>query len=214
MITLEKLLQESISHHGRLCPRQVLGIRVGLAGSAALGLDVPRKDKALLVIVETDGCFVSGVEAATGCAVRHRTLRVEDLGKVAATLVDVGTGRAVRVAPSLDVRQRAYDYAPEEGRRYNAQLQGYQIMPDNELLSIKSVKLSVPVDDLVSRPGIRVNCDNCGEEIINQREVNVESKTLCQACTGHAYYHPVSSPAPTWLDVNNIQVDLEPVSAS
>jgi len=188
MTALDNLLQQSISNHGRLCPRQVLGIRVGLAGSTALGMDIPRDDKALLVIVETDGCFVSGVEAATGCAVRHRTLRVEDLGKVAATFVEVANGRAVRVAPRLDVRQQAYDYAPGEEQRYYAQLQGYQKMPDDELLSIENVSLAIPVSDLVSRPGLRVNCEQCGEEIINEREVVQDGQILCQTCAGFAYY--------------------------
>jgi len=188
MIPLEKMLQKSISHHGRLCPRQVLGIRVGLAGSNALGMEVPRGDKILLVIVETDGCFVSGVEVTTGCAVRHRTLRVEDLGKVAATFANVTTGQAVRVAPRLDVRQRAYDYAPGENRRYYAQLQGYQLMPDDELLSIERVLLTRSVADLVSRPGLRVNCDRCGEEIINQREIKLGTQFLCQTCAGYGYY--------------------------
>ncbi len=36
---------------------------MGLAGASALGLDVPRSDKGLLVILETDGCFADGIEA-------------------------------------------------------------------------------------------------------------------------------------------------------
>lgn len=190
MNLFEEALQDSISRHRRLCPRQVLGIRVGLAGAAALGLTVPREDKRLLVIVETDGCFVSGVEAATGCTAGHRTLRVEDFGKVAALFADVETGATVRVAPRLDVRQRAYDYAPGETRRYFAQMQGYQVMPEEELLSVERVELNVPVSDLVSRPGVRVNCDVCGEEIINQREIERGGQTLCRACAGYSYYIP------------------------
>ena len=69
------------------------------AAAAMLELEVPRKDKRLLVIVETDGCFVDGVEAAVGVSVGGRTLRVEDYGKIAATFVDVKTERALRVAP-------------------------------------------------------------------------------------------------------------------
>jgi formylmethanofuran dehydrogenase subunit E len=189
MTPIDKLIQESISHHGRLCPRQVLGVRIGLAGAENLRLDAPRADKRLLVIVETDGCFVSGIEAATGCTVGHRTLRLEDHGKVAATFVDVKTGQALRIAPRLDVRQRAYNYAPGETRRYFAQMHGYQVMPDEELLSVERIWLNFSVDDLISRPGIRVNCDNCGEEIINQRELNIETKTLCRTCAGYGYYH-------------------------
>jgi len=190
MYDLEYFLAESVSRHKSLCPRQVLGVRIGLAGADALGIDVPREDKKLLVIVETDGCFVSGVEVVTGCAVRHRTLRVEDYGKVAATFVDVASGDAVRVAPRLDIRQRAKEYAHEEKRRYFAMLNGYQRMPTESLLSIEKVSLSEPVESIVSRAGIRVNCDHCGEEIINERDTIKDGFTLCQSCLGSAYYNP------------------------
>jgi formylmethanofuran dehydrogenase subunit E len=188
MLSLNDVLKISAARHSHLCPRQVLGARIGLAGAAALGLETPRSDKRLLVILETDGCFADGVEAATGCSVGHRTLRVEDYGKVAATFVDIKTGQAVRIAPALDVRQRAYAYAPQEKRHYFAQLAAYQVMPEDELLSIQEVHLNKPVEALVSRPGVRVNCELCGEEIINEREVVKEGMILCQACFGAAYY--------------------------
>jgi len=191
MDALEHFLAESASRHKSLCPRQVLGIRIGLAGAEALGIDVPREDKRLLVIVETDGCFVSGVEIVTGCAVRHRTLRVEDYGKVAATFVDVESGISVRVAPHLEVRQRARDYAPDENQRYSAMLTGYQRMPTEALLHIEEVVLTSPVESIVSRAGVRVNCHDCGEEIINEREIIHAGRTLCQACANPAYYQTV-----------------------
>lgn len=145
-----------------------------------MGLDLPRTDKRLLIILETDGCFADGVEVATGCTVGHRTLRVEDYGKIAATFIDVKSGAAVRIAPRLDVRERAYAYAPTEPRHYFAQLQAYQIMPDGELLTIEPVTLTTPIAEIVSRPGVRVNCAHCGEEIINEREVKVGSKRCAE----------------------------------
>lgn len=190
MHDLETILQRSAERHRHLCPRQVLGARIGLAGAAALGLEIPRTDKRLLAIVETDGCFADGVEAATGCSMGHRTMRLEDYGKIAATFVDVKTGQAVRVAPRTDVRERAWQYAPEETRRYFAQLKAYQRMPDEELLMVQAVELTTPVATIISRPGIRVNCARCGEEIINEREVEVDGQILCRACAGPAYYRP------------------------
>jgi formylmethanofuran dehydrogenase subunit E len=79
--------------HPRLCPRQVLGARIGLQAGALLGLDLPRADKRLLALVETDGCFADGVSVATGCWLGRRTLRLLDYGRVAAMLVDISTGR-------------------------------------------------------------------------------------------------------------------------
>ena len=188
MSELQAILRASSARHQHLCPRQILGARIGLAGAAALGLLLPRTDKRLLVILETDGCFADGVEVATGCTVGHRTLRVADYGKTAATFIDVKTEQAVRVLPQLDVRERAYAYAPGEPRHYFAQLQAYQTMPDAELLTFQAVTLTPSAAVLVSRPGIRVNCTQCGEEIINEREVLVDGQPYCRACVGQGYY--------------------------
>lgn len=196
MKTLDAVLSDCTALHRRLCPRQVLGARVGLLAGGLLGLDVPQVDKRLLAIVETDGCFVDGVSAATGCAVGRRTLRIEDFGKVAAVFVDTRSERAVRIAPQLDVRQRAQHYAPEAHNRWEAQLLGYQRMPDEELLGYQWVVLHTAVAALVSQAGVRVNCDACGEEIINHREVVRQATILCRACAGEAYYTACAQASP------------------
>ncbi len=192
MPDLNDVLQASARRHSRLCPRQVLGARFGMAGAAAVGLEVPRSDKRLLVILETDGCFVDGVEAATGCSVGHRTMRIEDYGKVAATFIDTVSGKAVRVAPCVDVRERALSYSPGEPSHYKAQLHAYQVMPASELLTVREVRLVVSVDKIVSRPRVRAACDACGEEIINEREVIRDGRTLCRGCAVEPYYVPAS----------------------
>jgi len=193
---LTRLLEVSSARHTHLCPRQVLGARIGLAGASALGLDLPRRDKRLLVILETDGCFADGIEAATACAVGHRTLRIEDYGKIAATFVDVETERTLRIAPQPDLRHRAFSYADGESRHYFAQLQAYQSMPDDELLTIQPIILTTPVQEIVSRAGVRVNCDACGEEIINEREVILHGRVLCRACGWGGYYVSVEQTLP------------------
>jgi formylmethanofuran dehydrogenase subunit E len=191
--SLEKLLQTSSARHSHLCPRQVLGVRMGLYGAALLGLELPVSDKRLWVIVETDGCFADGIEVSTGASVGHRTLRVEDYGKVAATFVDAETGEAVRVAPRLDVRQRAPFYVTDEPRQYFAQLKAYQGMPDKELFSVQAVRLAPSIEVIISRAGVRVNCAACGEEIINEREVMIDGQPCCRSCAGRAYYQPVDA---------------------
>lgn len=189
---IQPLLEESSKHHSHLCPRQILGVRIGLAGMEALELGANQGSKRLLTILETDGCFADGVIAATKCTVGHRTLRVEDYGKVAATFVDTKTGRAVRVAPTIDVRNRAYTCCPEESRHYFAQMQAYQTMPVEQLATITEIQLMTPVEQIVSRPGVRVECVSCGEEIMNEREINVNGQPLCRACAGGSYYQVTS----------------------
>jgi formylmethanofuran dehydrogenase subunit E len=188
MNELQALLDKSSRSHDHLCPRQILGVRISLAGLAALGFAEPPSRKRLLVILETDGCFADGVIAATDCTVGHRTLRVEDYGKTAVAFIDTHTGRAVRVAPAMDVRQQAYACVPEESRPYFAQMEAYQMLPDEKLLTVAEVHLLTPVERIVSRPGLRTSCAVCGEEILNEREIIREGTILCRACAGPAYY--------------------------
>lgn len=189
---IQHLLEKSAQHHSHLCPRQILGVRIGLAGMKALGLEANQGSKRLLVIVETDGCFADGVTAATNCTVGHRTLRVEDYGKVAATFIDTKTDHSVRVAPALDVREQAVASCPHESRHYFAQMEAYRILPDETLLTVTQVQLTTSIRAILSRPGVRVNCAACGEEIMNEREVIVDGQPFCRACAGEAYYRPVA----------------------
>ena len=183
------LLERSASSHTHLCPRQILGVRMGLAGMRSLGFLTPPGKKELLVIAETDGCFVDGLTASTECTVGHRTLRVEDYGKVAATFVDTRTGAAMRLAPVPDIRDRALLYAPREHRHYFSQMLAYQTMPEEVMFTQQAVMLNTPVEQIISRPGLRVTCAACGEEIMNQREVVQDVVTLCISCAHGGYYH-------------------------
>jgi formylmethanofuran dehydrogenase subunit E len=187
-IALSDLLKQSSARHDHLCPRQVLGTRMGLAGLAAIGLAAPMPHKAALVFIETDGCFADGIEVASGASVGHRTLRVKDLGKIGATFANISTGLAIRLAPRLDIRLRALAYAPDIKTKYYAQIKGYQLMPEAELFSFQEVQLEPSLRFVLSRPGLRVKCAQCGEEIINERQLLVDGAVLCAFCGGGGYY--------------------------
>ena len=185
---LTSLLEQSAALHRHLCPRQVLGVRMGMLAGKLLGLELPQTKKRLLSIVETDGCFADGVSVATNCWVGRRTLRVVDFGKTAVTFVDTQTETAVRLYPLPAVRELAPEFAPEARNRWQGYLLGYQRMPDEMLFGMQSVVLTQSVQEIVSRAGVRVNCDVCGEEILNEREVVREGAVLCQSCAGNGYY--------------------------
>ena len=174
--------------HDHICPRQVLGIRMAWLAGELLQLDLPQTDKRLFIFVETDGCFADGISVATGCWLGRRTLRLVDYGKVAATFVDTQTGEALRVLPHPEARDRARDYAPNEASRWHTMFQAYQIMPVNELLCWQAVELTVSMSEIISKPGARVICSQCGEEIINERGVVIEEQTFCRACYQPSYY--------------------------
>jgi formylmethanofuran dehydrogenase subunit E len=182
------LLEKSSARHDHLCPRQVLGVRMGLAGLSAIALDAPMPHKAALVFIESDGCFADGIEVATGATVGHRTLRIQDFGKIAAVFANVKTGQAVRLTSCPDVRERARLYAPEVKTKYYAQLKGYQLMPDVELFIFEEVVLEPSLEKIISRAGLRARCARCGEEIINARQVVVRDEIVCRSCAGDGYY--------------------------
>jgi formylmethanofuran dehydrogenase subunit E len=182
------LLQDCAARHARLCPRQVLGLRIGLLGGALLGLGVPRRDKRLIAIAETDGCAVDGISVATGCTVGRRTLKIMDFGKVAATFLDTQTGEAVRIWPRSDVREASRSLLPEAPSRWHAQLEAYQCLPDADLLVSAKVSLQLSEHELLGVPGCRILCSQCGEEIMNRREVVIGGRVLCRGCAGDNYW--------------------------
>ncbi len=189
METLDALLRRSAKRHRhRLCPRQVLGVRMGLYAGELLDLELPRQDKRLFAFVETDGCLTDGIAAATSCALGSRTMRLIDYGKSAATLVDTVSNRAIRIWPRPEARANAWRYAPDAPDRWHAQLVAYQMMPTAELLCAQTVSLNVSLEAIISQHGRRVVCARCGEDIANEREVQLEGESLCRSCAGDAYY--------------------------
>ena len=189
MHTLDLILAESAKRHKHLCPRQVLGARMGLFAAELLGIELPRCDKRLLVISETDGCAVDGLIAATGCRVGSRTLRILDFGKVAATFTDTCTEETIRVASRREARALAVDHVPDARNIWEAMLLGYQVMSASELFVVQHVELDMPLSQIIGRPGMKANCEVCKEEIMNGREVLNNEIVLCRACAGESYYH-------------------------
>ena len=191
MFDLERYRADLLRLHDHICPRQVLGLRIGELAGAYFGMALPQADKRLFVFVETDGCFADGVMIAAGCSLGHRTMRLQDFGKIAATFVDTKTapGRGVRIWPHPLARRRAAAYATGAQSRWHAQLAAYQVMPAEELLCIQPVELALSMQDIISRPGVRAVCAACGEEIINEREVSREGSVLCRACAGEGRYY-------------------------
>lgn len=164
---------------------------MGLLAGELLNLQVPRKDKTLLVITETDGCTVDGLIASTGCHVGGRTLRIHDIGKVAATFVNTQNEETIRIVPNPEIRSLASKYVLQAKNKWESMLLGYQQMPDEVLFKVLQVKLSTSLTEILSRAGKKAICENCQEEIINGREVIRDAMVLCQACVESPYYQVV-----------------------
>ena len=186
----ESLLEESTRIHGHLCPGQVLGVKMSMLGLRETGITDPKgKDrKNIIVFVEMDRCATDAVQSVTGCSLGHRTMKFMDYGKMAATFVNLKTGKAVRVIAREDSRRKAKEYFPEIENKYEAQLQAYKIMPDNELFDVMEVQVKINPEDMPGRPLRRVRCESCGEYVQDLREVQRNGKVFCRPCADSGYY--------------------------
>jgi formylmethanofuran dehydrogenase subunit E len=191
---LDSYLREAEQAHGHLCAGQVLGVRLAMLGLQKLGIDDARSNenrKRLITFVEIDRCATDAVAVVTGCRLGKRALKFRDWGKVAATFVDVQTGRAIRIAAKESSKARARTLHPEITDKNQQQMQAYREMPDDDLFTMQWVKVELPPEEFPGYKGERIVCDSCGEGINFRREVRRDGKVLCRSCAGERYYEPL-----------------------
>jgi formylmethanofuran dehydrogenase subunit E len=190
MLSLDEYLREAEIAHGHLCAGQVLGVRMAMLGLKKLGLDDPRgKDrKRLVTYVEIDRCATDAVAVVTGCRLGKRALKFRDWGKMAATFVDLDTGRAFRIAARESSKELARSMHPEIESKNRQQMLAYREMSDDQLFAVEPVQVDVLPEDLPGYKAGRAVCESCGEGISFHREVVRDGRTLCRGCAGERYY--------------------------
>lgn len=190
MKSLDEYLLDAEKAHGHLCAGQVLGVRMAMLGLTKLGIDDPHgKDrKRLVTFVEIDRCATDAVGVVTGCRLGKRALKFRDWGKMAATFVDVNSGKAVRLAARESSKTLARQMHPEIEAKNQQQMLAYREMADDDLFSSEWVKVELPAEEFPGYKGERVVCAECGEGINFRREVLRDGRTLCRGCAGEQYY--------------------------
>jgi formylmethanofuran dehydrogenase subunit E len=192
MKTLEQYLELATQAHGHICAGQVLGVRLAMLGLRELGIEEPERErKRLVTYVEIDRCVTDAVALVAGCRLGKRALKFLDWGKVAATFVDLQSGRAVRIVAREDSKKRASEMFPSLDKEQGQQ-RAYRVLPDEQLFEKKWVRVEIRPEDLPGFKGPRVVCEKCGEGINFKREVTVNGHTYCRACAGESYYEPLA----------------------
>lgn len=192
MKSLDEYLVLAAQAHGHLCAGQVLGVRLAMLGLRELGLEDPIAErKRIVTYVEIDRCVTDAVALVANCRLGKRALKFRDWGKVAATFVDLHTGRAVRIAARESSKQAAREMFPELPKD-TGQQKAYAQLSDEVLFDKQWVKVEVQPEDLPGFKGPRVVCSQCGEGINFKREVTVSSRIVCRGCAGEGYYAPLS----------------------
>ncbi|MCH6554439.1 MAG: TraR/DksA C4-type zinc finger protein [Acidobacteria bacterium] len=191
MQTLEEYIERANVAHGHTCAGQILGIRLSLLGLRELGIDDPIKErKRLITIVEIDRCATDAVQLVTGCRLGKRALKFKDFGKVAATFMDLKTGRAIRIVAREESKQKARELFPELDKE-EGQRRAYRQLSDEDLFTRQWVRVALPEEDMPGYRAPRVVCAQCGEGINFKREVQRDGRLLCRACAGERYYEPL-----------------------
>jgi formylmethanofuran dehydrogenase subunit E len=194
-LTLDDLLEEARIVHGHLCAGQILGVRLAMLGCNRLGIEQPRgRDrKRLITIVEIDRCATDAIAVVTGCRLGKRSLKFRDWGKMAATFVDLQTGRAIRIAARESSKALARQLHPEIENKNLQQMAAYREICDNELFDEQWVQVTLDPREFPGYKGERVGCAQCGEGINYDRFLERDGQTLCLSCGApeQRYYQPL-----------------------
>jgi formylmethanofuran dehydrogenase subunit E len=192
MLSLDEYLREAEQAHGHLCAGQVLGVRLAMLGLEKLGIADPRGNKEdrkrLVTFVEIDRCATDAISLVAGCRLGKRALKFRDWGKMAATFVDVSTGKAIRIAAKESSKALARTMHPEIESKNQQQMLAYREMPEDDLFTKQWVKVELPAEEFPGYKGERIVCAECGEGINFRREVLRDGRVLCRACSGERYY--------------------------
>ena len=192
MKSLDQYLADAEQAHGHLCAGQVLGVRLAMLGLEKLGIEDPRgKDrKRLVTFVEIDRCATDAIAVVTGCRLGKRALKFRDWGKLAATFIDVESGKAVRIAARESSKGLAREMHPEIENKNQQQMLAYREMSERDLFDVQNVKVELSPEDFPGFKGERIVCSECGEGINFKREVRRDGRILCRGCAGENYFTP------------------------
>ncbi len=196
---LKELLELGFKFHGHKCPAMPMGLRAGLKAMEVLGVD-RAQDKELHVISETGkghaaGCFLDGVMVATGCTYGKSNIEKKYWDKMAFTLIDKKTNRAVRVSLKPEFFAQALKSPFVEMRKKGIPPQE---IPFEVLKPLLDKILTIPAEAFLdisdvfeykmeSKPGCftAVPCAVCGEMTFEKALRVKDGKLVCIPCSGY-----------------------------
>jgi formylmethanofuran dehydrogenase subunit E len=194
MESIEELLVKAEAAHGHLCAGQILGVRMALLGLERLGIADPlgADRKRLVTYVEIDRCATDAIGMVTGCRLGKRALKFRDWGKMAATFVDLASGRGVRIVALENSRELARELFPNIEPKSRQQMMAYRELADEQLFREQWVRVHVDAAELPGTKGERVTCPRCGEGVNFGRFAEVDGQRLCLSCADPAlrYWQP------------------------
>lgn len=197
---LKDLFELGVRFHGHKCPAMPMGLRAAIAAMRTLGVS-RAQDKELFVVSETGrghaaGCFADGIMTATGCTYGKSNIEKRYFNKMAFTLIDQQTGRAVRVSLKPDffdkalaspfVRKRKAGVPPQdiEPEIADPLVDRILTLDENAFLDIGTVH---PLEIHKGKASFTAKrCAACGElTFVNKLRVTEEGQLVCIPCSGY-----------------------------
>jgi formylmethanofuran dehydrogenase subunit E len=198
MSDLQELFEIGLKFHGHKCPAMPMGLRAGFAAMEALGVE-RSKDKELFIESETGkghaaGCFLDGLMVATGCTYGKSNIQKSYYNKMAFTLIDTKTGRAVRVSLKPEFFEKALNSTFVQKRKAGVPPQ--DIEPEitdplvHKILSLADTDFldigEINTVDVKKTRGVfdAGRCEKCGElTFVNKLRVSIDKKIVCMSCS-------------------------------
>ena len=193
------VLQKALEFHGHRCWASVAGVRAGLAALRELNVSRSggRQLHAFIEIGEDHGgtCFGDGVQYATGCTLGKANIEKMNYGKLAVTVVERASNRAIRVSykPTLQKQIGESAFMVKRGQG----MEPDQI-PEPEQMELVDLIWNAPEADVLSINDIFqfdrewfpevmgfVPCAACHELTARAYLRVVGEKHVCIPCSGY-----------------------------
>lgn len=196
----EALLLRAGEIHGHFCPYLALGVMAGVHAMRELGATSEGMED-LMAVVETNSCFLDGVQLVTGCTVGNNALVYRDVGKTTMTLVsreNSDDGVRIHVKEREKIIERQY---PEASALFETVIADREGTPEaRERLTEHWREVAF---DLIGRPiadlcdietGVSVDlpdeapiyedalCAECGESVMAPKMVERDGYAVCRDC--------------------------------
>jgi formylmethanofuran dehydrogenase subunit E len=194
-----QILLDTLKFHGHSCWASVAGVRVGLAAMRELGVKRSggRQLHAFVEIGEDHGgmCFGDGVQYSTGCTLGKGNMEKTPYGKLAVTLIERATNRAVRVSykPTLQKQIGASAFMVKRGQGIDP-----DNIPEAEQMELVDMIWNAPESDVLSIEEIFqfnrewfpeimgfVPCTACHELTARAYLRVLGDKHVCIPCSGY-----------------------------
>lgn len=192
---VDQLVELSSRQHGHLCPGQVIGVRMAILGLGILGYGAPLTMpdiKKVVGFVEIERCLADAVAAASGLRFGRGSLKLVNLGLLAASFVELTSGRGVRLLSRESARGLARRYAPEAPNDHAAQTMAYKAMSNSELFELQMIQVDLAPHEWPGARPPKVACRACGVPVRAGQVRRIGGRDLCAVCAGQAYFTPLT----------------------